>query len=97
MVPTVMKGLRFADTQESCFESWKRSYMGFAALLCGLFADAQELSIQAANRSKMGSVVLKFADAQKSLIQVAKRSNVGCTVMKGLRFAEYSGIAFSGF
>ena len=88
MFTTVMKGLRFADNQESYFEYWKRSYMGCAALLCGLFAEAQELSIQAANSSKMGSAVLKFADGQKSLIQVAKRSNVGSTVMKGLQFAD---------
>ncbi len=58
--------------------------MGCAALLCGRFADAQESSIQAANRSKMCSAVLKFAEAQKLLIQVVKRSNVGSTVMKGL-------------
>ena len=51
----VMKGLRFGDTQESCFETWKRSYMGCAALLCGRFADAQESRIQAANRSKIWS------------------------------------------
>ena len=38
----VMKGLRFADTQGSCFEAWKRSHMGCAAMLCGRFADVQE-------------------------------------------------------
>ena len=51
----VMKGLRFADTQESCFEVWKCSHMRCAALLCGRFADAQESRIQPANRTKMGS------------------------------------------
>ena len=51
----VMKGLRFAETQESCFEAWKRLHMGCAALLCRRFADAQESCTQAANRSKMGS------------------------------------------
>ena len=55
MVFAVMKVQRFADTLESCFEAWKRSYMGCAALLCSRFADAQESRIQAANRSKMGS------------------------------------------
>ena len=30
----VMKGLRFADTQESCFEAWKLLHMDCAALLC---------------------------------------------------------------
>ena len=38
----VMKGLRFGDTQESCFEAWIRSHIGFSALLCGRFADSQE-------------------------------------------------------
>ncbi len=52
----VMKGLRFADTQGSCFEAWKRSHMSCVALLRGRFTDAQESCIQAANRSKMGSV-----------------------------------------
>ena len=28
------KGLRFADTQESCFEPWNRSHLGSSALLC---------------------------------------------------------------
>ena len=35
MCSAVMKGLRFTDTQESCFEAWKRSHMGYSALLCG--------------------------------------------------------------
>ena len=38
----VMKRLRFADTQELCFEAWKRSHMGCAALICGRFDDALE-------------------------------------------------------
>ena len=50
-----MKFLRFADTQESCFEAWKSSEMGCADLLCGRFAFAQESRIQAANHSKMVS------------------------------------------
>ncbi len=53
-----MKGLRFAETQESFFEAWKHSHMGCAALLCGRFADAQDSCIQASNRSKMGSAAL---------------------------------------
>ena len=44
----VMKGLRFAVTQETCFEDWKCLHMGFAALLCGQFDDAQESLIQVA-------------------------------------------------
>ena len=38
----VLKRLRFADTQELCFEAWKRSHMGCAALICGRFDDALE-------------------------------------------------------
>ena len=49
----VMKGLRFGDIQESCFEAWKLSHMGGVALLCGRFADAQESCIEAANCSKI--------------------------------------------
>ena len=45
-----MKGLRFRDTQELCFDAWKRSYMGCAALLCGRFAYVQEFSFQNVKR-----------------------------------------------
>ena len=38
---------RFADTQESCFEVCKRSYMGCSALLCGRYEDSQESRFQA--------------------------------------------------
>ena len=38
-----MKGLRFADAQESCFHAWKRSYMGRADLQGGRYANVQEL------------------------------------------------------
>ena len=31
----VIKGLGFADTQESCLEAWKPSHMSSATLLCG--------------------------------------------------------------
>ena len=37
-----MKELRHADTQESCFEAWKRSHMGRSALIFGRFADSKE-------------------------------------------------------
>ena len=36
-----MKGIRFADTQGSCFETWKCSYEACPALLCGRFTDSQ--------------------------------------------------------
>ena len=32
MCSAFMKGLRFASTQESCFEAWKRSYNASSAL-----------------------------------------------------------------
>ena len=54
-----MKGLRFADTQESCFEAWKSSHMGCSALLCGRFADSQESRFQASKRTNMGSALLE--------------------------------------
>ena len=54
-----MKDLRFANTQESCFEAWKRSYMGCSALICGRFDNSQESRFQASKRSNMGSAVLQ--------------------------------------
>ncbi len=47
---SVMKGLRFAGTKESCFEAWKRLHVGCAALLCGRFADVQELRFKPEKR-----------------------------------------------
>ena len=37
-----MKELRFADSQETCFETWNPSHMCCSNLLCGPFADSQE-------------------------------------------------------
>ena len=59
MSSAVMKLLRFADTQESCFEAWNRSHIGCSALLFGRFADFEELRFQASKRSNMGSAVLE--------------------------------------
>ncbi len=53
MCSAVMKGLRFADTQESSFEAWKRSQMGCSALLCGRFDDSDESRFQASKHSNM--------------------------------------------
>ena len=69
----VTKGLRFGDSQESCFESFNLSHMGGVALLCGRFADAQESRIQAANRSKTWSAatqVLNFLMLRKRLFRL---------------------------
>ena len=54
-----MKGLRFANTQESCFETWKCSHMDCSTLLCGRFADSQESRFQDSKRSNMGRTVLE--------------------------------------
>ena len=40
---TVMKGLRFGVTQESCCEACKSSHMVCVTLLCSQFADVQDL------------------------------------------------------
>ena len=58
MCSTVMRGLRFANTRELCFEAWKRSYMGCSALLCVRFDDYQDSRFQVTKRSNMGSAVL---------------------------------------
>ena len=41
-----MKGLRFANVQESRFQAWKFSYMISAVQQGGRFADIQELCFQ---------------------------------------------------
>ena len=53
-----MKGLRFADTMDWCFETWKSSHMGCEALLCGRLADVQELRLKSDNCSDMGCAEL---------------------------------------
>ncbi len=53
-----MKGLRFADTQELCFEAWKRSYNACSALQFGQFSDSQKSCFQSLKRTNMGSAVL---------------------------------------
>ena len=45
-----MKGLRIADTQELCFEAWKRSHNACSAVLCGQFSDSQKSRFQASKR-----------------------------------------------
>ena len=63
-----MKGLRFAETQESSFEAWKRSNMGSAVLLGGRSSYIHEFCFQASKRSDMDCVELQWcliADCQK--------------------------------
>ncbi len=69
-----MKGLRFADSQESRFQASKRSNMSSAVLVGGRFVDIQEFFFQ--KRSDMDCVVLQgglFAYCQKWHFQSAKR------------------------
>ena len=65
----------FTDTRETCFEAWKRSHMGYSAVLCGRFADSQESRFQALKRSNMGCAVLeggRFANIHKFCLKLQK-------------------------
>ena len=91
MVNAVMKGLRFADTQESCFEAWNRSHMSCSALLCGLFADFQESRFQSTKRSNMCSAVLEYGRSayfHEFCFQAAKRSDMDSVEVKGVQFGN---------
>ena len=54
MSNAVLKGLRFADTQESCFEAWKSSHLACSAHLCGRFVDSQKSHFQTLGRPYLG-------------------------------------------
>ena len=87
----VMKELRFADTQELCFEAWERSHMACSALLCGRFADSQKSRFQASKRSNTGSAILEggpSADIHEFYFQAAKRSDMECVEVQGGLFAD---------
>ncbi len=74
-----MKGLRFANTLESCFEAWKSSYMRCSALLCGRFDYSQESRFQASKRSGMCSAVLqggRSADIDEFSFPAAKSADM---------------------
>ena len=71
-----MKELRFANTQESFFETWKRSYMGCSALLFCRILDSQESRFQASKRSNMGSAVLQGGRSADFPNYVFKLQNV---------------------
>ena len=76
-----MKELRFAYTQETCFEAWKRSHMGCYALLCGRLADSQESRFQTSKRTNMVSAVLEGgrpANIHEFCFQAANRSDMDC-------------------
>ena len=80
-----MKGLRFADTQESFFEAWKRSHMGCSTLLRGRFADSQKSRFQGSKYSITGSGVLeggRSTDIHELFFQSLKLSDMDCVELK---------------
>ena len=87
----VMKGLRFADTQESCFEACKSSHMACSALLCVRFADSQESRFQSSKRLNIGSAVLeggRSANIHEFCFQASKRADMDCVEQKRNLFAD---------
>ena len=86
-----MKGLRFANKMESCFEAWKRSYMGCSALQSGQFDDSQESRFQALKSSKMGRAVLescRCACIHEFCFQAAKCADMDCVEVQGGLFVD---------
>ena len=77
----IMKGLRFADTQELCFEAWKRSYNACSAILCGQFSYSQKSRFLSLKRSLTGSAVLEDgrpANIHEFCFPPAKLSDMDC-------------------
>ncbi len=70
-----MKGLRFADTQELCFEAWKLSYIASSALLCGQLVYSQKSRFLALKRSLTGSAVLEGGRSVLLTNSVFKQQN----------------------
>ena len=88
MCSAIIKELRFANSQESCFEAWKRSHMGCSALLCCRFDDSQESRFQASKRSNIGSAVKEVgrsADIHEFCFQGAKRSTMDRVNVQGAK------------
>ena len=75
-----MKGLRFADTQYSCFDAWYRLHMCCSALLCGRFADSQIVfsGFETFKYGKCCPGSLSFANIHEFCFQTAKRSDMDC-------------------
>ena len=87
----VMKGHRFADTQELCFEAWKRSYIVSSAILCGQLAYSQKSRFLALKRSYTGSGVLeggRSAFINEFCFQATKPSDVDYVEVLGVLFAD---------
>ncbi len=86
-----MKGLRIADTQELCFEAWKRSDMACSVLPFGQFADSKKSGFQASKRSYMSIAVfegVRSADIHGFFSQAAKRSDIDCFEQQVCLFAD---------
>ena len=87
MCSVVIKGLRFADTQESCFEPWKRSHMGCSALLCCRFVDSQESRFQASKRPNIDSALLEdelSPDIHEFCVRAPQRSDMDGVELDGV-------------
>ena len=91
MCSAVIKGLRFADTQEMCFEAWKSSYNACSALLCGQFAYSQKSRFLALKRSYTGSALLeggRSADIHEFCFHDASRADMYGVEMECGLFAD---------
>ena len=76
-----MKGRRFGNTQQSCFENCKSSYIVCSALQCGQFVGSQRSLFQASKRTNMGSAVLesvRCANIHEFCFEAAKLSDIVC-------------------
>ena len=91
MGSAVIKGLRFADTQEFCFEAWKHTYIACSGLLCGQFAYTQKSLFLALKPSYTGSAVLeggRSAFINEFCFQATKSSDVDYVEVQGVLFAD---------
>ena len=91
MGSAVIKGLRFADTQEFCFEAWKHSYIACSAILCGQFAYFQKSRFLALKRSYTCSADLEVgrsAFINEFCFQATKPSDMDYVEVLGVLFAD---------
>ena len=88
-----MKGLRFANSHESCLEAWKCSRMGCSALLCVRFYDSTESRFQASKCSNMGRAVVeggRSVDIHEFTFHTAKRVDMDSVELKGIYMLTFS-------
>ena len=82
-----MKGLRFANTQQSGFEAWKSSYMGFSPCYVVDLMILRNRVFRLRNVQIWVSAVLqggRSADIHEYCFQAAKRSDMVPCEMKGI-------------